>query len=118
MVNEKPENYLNHVVFASHSGLAEQIQIISSYIRFYLLFCFEKIPSSSHPGFLVGFFLPYLSLQPILLSLRRGQSSVSYAQSLAGAPETRLSALDNGLRIASEETGHATCTVRTQIYGC
>uniref|UniRef100_A0A8D3CF98 Mitochondrial-processing peptidase subunit beta n=1 Tax=Scophthalmus maximus TaxID=52904 RepID=A0A8D3CF98_SCOMX len=48
---------------------------------------------------------------PILLSLRRGQASVSYAQSLLGAPETRLTALDNGLRIASEETGHATCTV-------
>uniref|UniRef100_A0A671VS93 Ubiquinol-cytochrome c reductase core protein 1 n=1 Tax=Sparus aurata TaxID=8175 RepID=A0A671VS93_SPAAU len=26
-------------------------------------------------------------------------------------PETRLTALDNGLRVASEETGHATCTV-------
>uniref|UniRef100_A0A665VCI0 Cytochrome b-c1 complex subunit 1, mitochondrial-like n=1 Tax=Echeneis naucrates TaxID=173247 RepID=A0A665VCI0_ECHNA len=51
---------------------------------------------------------------PILLSLRRGQASVSYAQSLLGAPETRLTALDNGLRVASEETGHATCTVRTQ----
>ncbi|KAG8007443.1 Cytochrome b-c1 complex subunit 1, partial [Nibea albiflora] len=48
---------------------------------------------------------------PILLSLRRGQASVSYAQSLLGAPETRLTALDNGLRVASEETGHATCTV-------
>uniref|UniRef100_A0A665VCR9 Mitochondrial-processing peptidase subunit beta n=1 Tax=Echeneis naucrates TaxID=173247 RepID=A0A665VCR9_ECHNA len=49
--------------------------------------------------------------RPILLSLRRGQASVSYAQSLLGAPETRLTALDNGLRVASEETGHATCTV-------
>ncbi|CAB1314791.1 unnamed protein product [Coregonus sp. 'balchen'] len=48
---------------------------------------------------------------PILLSLRRGQATVTYAQSLLGAPETRLSALDNGLRIASEETGHGTCTV-------
>uniref|UniRef100_A0A665VE17 Mitochondrial-processing peptidase subunit beta n=1 Tax=Echeneis naucrates TaxID=173247 RepID=A0A665VE17_ECHNA len=38
-------------------------------------------------------------------------ASVSYAQSLLGAPETRLTALDNGLRVASEETGHATCTV-------
>lgn len=56
MVIEKPDDYLSHVVFASHSGLAEQIQIISSYIRFYHLFCFEKIPSSSYPGFLVGFF--------------------------------------------------------------
>uniref|UniRef100_A0A665VDJ4 Cytochrome b-c1 complex subunit 1, mitochondrial-like n=1 Tax=Echeneis naucrates TaxID=173247 RepID=A0A665VDJ4_ECHNA len=51
------------------------------------------------------------SRSPILLSLRRGQASVSYAQSLLGAPETRLTALDNGLRVASEETGHATCTV-------
>ncbi|KAA8593442.1 hypothetical protein FQN60_009558 [Etheostoma spectabile] len=47
---------------------------------------------------------------PILLSLRRGQASVSYAQSLVGAPETRLTTLDNGLKVASEETGHATCT--------
>ncbi|XP_068171318.1 cytochrome b-c1 complex subunit 1, mitochondrial [Antennarius striatus] len=52
---------------------------------------------------------------PILLSLRRGQASVSYAQSLAGAPETRLSSLENGLRIASEDTGHATCTVGVWI---
>ncbi|KAK2862478.1 hypothetical protein Q5P01_002011 [Channa striata] len=52
---------------------------------------------------------------PILLSLRRGQASVSYAQSLAGAPETRLTTLDNGFRVASEETGHATCTVGVWI---
>lgn len=57
-------------------------------------------------------------LQPILLSLRRGQASVSYAQSLVGAPETRLTALDNGLRVASEDTGHATCTVRTSFWFC
>ncbi|XP_077386588.1 cytochrome b-c1 complex subunit 1, mitochondrial [Festucalex cinctus] len=48
---------------------------------------------------------------PLLLSLRRGQASVSYAQSLLGAPETRLTTLENGLRVASEETGHPTCTV-------
>ncbi|XP_029286698.1 cytochrome b-c1 complex subunit 1, mitochondrial [Cottoperca gobio] len=48
---------------------------------------------------------------PLLLSLRRGQASISYAQSLVGAPETRLTTLENGLRVASEETGHATCTV-------
>jgi len=58
-----------------------------------------------------------LPLQPILLSLRRGQSSVSYAQSLLGAPETQLTTLDNGFRVASEETGHATCTVRTDCRG-
>ncbi|XP_008283665.1 cytochrome b-c1 complex subunit 1, mitochondrial [Stegastes partitus] len=48
---------------------------------------------------------------PILLSLRRGQASVSYAQSLLGAPETRLTELDNGFRVASEDTGNGTCTV-------
>ena len=48
----------------------------------------------------------------MLLSLRRGQATVSYAQTLLGAPETQLTALDNGLRIASEDSGHATCTVR------
>ncbi|XP_036389081.1 cytochrome b-c1 complex subunit 1, mitochondrial-like [Megalops cyprinoides] len=48
---------------------------------------------------------------PALLSGRRGQASVSYAQSLLGIPETQLTTLDNGLRVASEETGHGTCTV-------
>uniref|UniRef100_A0A671SUI2 Mitochondrial-processing peptidase subunit beta n=1 Tax=Sinocyclocheilus anshuiensis TaxID=1608454 RepID=A0A671SUI2_9TELE len=46
-----------------------------------------------------------------------GQASVSYAQSLLGAPETRLTTLSNGLRIASEETNQATCTVGLWI-GC
>ncbi|KAL2091370.1 hypothetical protein ACEWY4_013633 [Coilia grayii] len=48
---------------------------------------------------------------PLLLSLRRGQASVSYAQSILGAPDTRLTTLENGFRVASEETGQATCTV-------
>ncbi|KAJ8361094.1 hypothetical protein SKAU_G00176190 [Synaphobranchus kaupii] len=48
---------------------------------------------------------------PALLSLRRGQGSLSYAQSLLGVPETQLTTLENGLRIASEESAHATCTV-------
>ncbi|KAJ8370688.1 hypothetical protein SKAU_G00107160 [Synaphobranchus kaupii] len=48
---------------------------------------------------------------PALLSVKCGQASVSYAQSLLGIPETQLTTLDNGLRVASEETGHATCTV-------
>ncbi|XP_067315512.1 cytochrome b-c1 complex subunit 1, mitochondrial [Pseudorasbora parva] len=54
---------------------------------------------------------------PLLLSLRRGQASVSYAQSLLGAPETRVTTLSNGLRVASEETNQATCTVGLWI-GC
>ncbi|XP_039511615.1 cytochrome b-c1 complex subunit 1, mitochondrial-like [Pimephales promelas] len=54
---------------------------------------------------------------PLLLSLSRGQASVSYAQSLLGVSETRLTTLSNGLRIASEETNQATCTVGLWI-GC
>ena len=45
---------------------------------------------------------------PILLSLRRGQASVSYAQSLVEAPETLLTTL---MGFTSEDTGLATCTV-------
>uniref|UniRef100_A0A8C9VGV8 Ubiquinol-cytochrome c reductase core protein 1 n=1 Tax=Scleropages formosus TaxID=113540 RepID=A0A8C9VGV8_SCLFO len=56
-------------------------------------------------------FSSLLTPQPVLLSLRRGQSSVSYAQSIQAYPETLLTTLDNGLRIASEETSHSTCTV-------
>uniref|UniRef100_A0A3B3TFM5 Ubiquinol-cytochrome c reductase core protein 1 n=1 Tax=Paramormyrops kingsleyae TaxID=1676925 RepID=A0A3B3TFM5_9TELE len=48
---------------------------------------------------------------PVLLPWKRGQGSISYAQSLQAHPETLLSTLDNGLRVASEETGHSTCTV-------
>ncbi|KAM8868124.1 cytochrome b-c1 complex subunit 1, mitochondrial [Synchiropus picturatus] len=48
---------------------------------------------------------------PVLLCVRRGQASISYAHSLLGAPDTRLTSLENGLRVASEETGHSTCTV-------
>ncbi|KAF7711619.1 cytochrome b-c1 complex subunit 1, mitochondrial [Silurus meridionalis] len=48
---------------------------------------------------------------PVLLSLRRGQATVSYAQSLLSVPETRVTTLENGLRVASETTGHGTCTV-------
>ncbi|XP_060775508.1 cytochrome b-c1 complex subunit 1, mitochondrial [Neoarius graeffei] len=48
---------------------------------------------------------------PVLLSLRRGQASVSYAQSLLSVPETRVTTLENGLRVASETTNQGTCTV-------
>uniref|UniRef100_A0A4W6FB98 Mitochondrial-processing peptidase subunit beta n=1 Tax=Lates calcarifer TaxID=8187 RepID=A0A4W6FB98_LATCA len=43
-----------------------------------------------------------------LTALAFGFSTVTF---LVGAPETRLTSLDNGLRVASEETGHGTCTV-------
>ncbi|XP_053576697.1 cytochrome b-c1 complex subunit 1, mitochondrial [Bombina bombina] len=52
---------------------------------------------------------------PALLSLKRNQSAVSYAQALQNIPETQLSTLDNGLRVASEDYGQATCTVGVWI---
>ncbi|XP_066553739.1 cytochrome b-c1 complex subunit 1, mitochondrial [Amia ocellicauda] len=52
---------------------------------------------------------------PALLCLRRGQSGLSYAQCLRSSPETQLTTLDNGLRVASQETGHPTCTVGVWI---
>lgn len=78
----------------------------------------QRVKQQSPFLLLMFLFLHLYRLQPILLSLRRGQASVSYAQSLLGAPETRLTTLDNGFRVASEETGHATCTVRTHYKLC
>ncbi|XP_043934456.1 cytochrome b-c1 complex subunit 1, mitochondrial [Protopterus annectens] len=49
------------------------------------------------------------------LNLKRHQSAVSYAQTLLNIPETNVSTLDNGLRVASEESGHPTCTVGVWI---
>ncbi|XP_028821073.1 cytochrome b-c1 complex subunit 1, mitochondrial-like [Denticeps clupeoides] len=54
---------------------------------------------------------------PVILSLRRGQATVTYAQSVLGAPDARLTSLENGLRVATEETGQPTCTVGLWI-GC
>ncbi|KAM4720790.1 cytochrome b-c1 complex subunit 1, mitochondrial [Rhinophrynus dorsalis] len=52
---------------------------------------------------------------PAILSLRRNRSAASYVQTLQNIPETQLTTLDNGLRVASEESGQATCTVGVWI---
>uniref|UniRef100_A0A672IQ25 Mitochondrial-processing peptidase subunit beta n=1 Tax=Salarias fasciatus TaxID=181472 RepID=A0A672IQ25_SALFA len=61
--------------------------------------------------FLACYFFQLCRIIKLLVVNVRGQASVSYAQSLLGAPETRVTPLENGLRVASEDTGHATCTV-------
>uniref|UniRef100_H3BB10 Cytochrome b-c1 complex subunit 1, mitochondrial n=1 Tax=Latimeria chalumnae TaxID=7897 RepID=H3BB10_LATCH len=53
--------------------------------------------------------------RPAFLSLKRNQSAVSYAQTLLGVPETKVTTLDNGLRVACEESGQPTCTVGVWI---
>nr|XP_033781879.1 cytochrome b-c1 complex subunit 1, mitochondrial [Geotrypetes seraphini] len=55
------------------------------------------------------------SCSPAFLGLQRNHATASYAQALHNIPETQVSTLENGLRIASEESGHATCTVGVWI---
>ncbi|XP_069062329.1 cytochrome b-c1 complex subunit 1, mitochondrial [Pleurodeles waltl] len=50
-----------------------------------------------------------------LLSLKKSQSTASYAQTLQNIPETQVSTLENGLRVASEDSAHPTCTVGVWI---
>uniref|UniRef100_A0A803TVN7 Cytochrome b-c1 complex subunit 1, mitochondrial n=1 Tax=Anolis carolinensis TaxID=28377 RepID=A0A803TVN7_ANOCA len=47
---------------------------------------------------------------PALWSLTRSGSTASYAQVLHNLPETEVTTLDNGLRIASEHSDQPTCT--------
>lgn len=49
--------------------------------------------------------------QAALLSLTRNRGVATYAQTLQNIPETQVTTLDNGLRVASEESNHPTCTV-------
>ncbi|XP_067833509.1 mitochondrial-processing peptidase subunit beta-like [Heptranchias perlo] len=53
--------------------------------------------------------------RPALFGPKRFQSAVSYAQTIENVPETKLSTLDNGLRVATEESDHPTCTVGVWI---
>lgn len=52
-----------------------------------------------------------LTLQPALLRTPALRGAASYAQVLQSLPETQVSLLDNGLRVASEQTSQPTCTV-------
>lgn len=50
--------------------------------------------------------------QAALLPLTRNRGAATYAQTLQNIPETNVTTLDNGLRVASEESSQPTCTVR------
>lgn len=50
-------------------------------------------------------------LQPALLRLPALRGTATFAQALQSLPETQVSVLDNGLRVASEQSSHPTCTV-------
>lgn len=39
------------------------------------------------------------------------RSTATFAQALQSVPETQVSVLDNGLRVASEQSSQPTCTV-------
>lgn len=48
----------------------------------------------------------------VLITQRwRSTKAATYEQTVLNIPETRVSALDNGLRIATEDSGIPTCTV-------
>lgn len=47
--------------------------------------------------------------------LRATAASLSYEQTLVNVPPTRLTVLDNGLRVASEDNGAPTATVGVWI---
>ncbi|CAM5154381.1 unnamed protein product [Natator depressus] len=52
---------------------------------------------------------------PALMSLGRNRGAATYAQALHNIPETQVTSLDSGLRVASEESGQPTCTVGVWI---
>lgn len=50
-------------------------------------------------------------LQPALLRAPALRGTATFAQALQNVPETQVSLLDNGLRVASEQSPQQTCTV-------
>ncbi|KAF6313718.1 ubiquinol-cytochrome c reductase core protein 1 [Rhinolophus ferrumequinum] len=52
---------------------------------------------------------------PALLKSPALRGTATFAQALQSVPETQVSQLDNGLRVASEQSSHATCTVGVWI---
>jgi hypothetical protein len=45
----------------------------------------------------------------------KASQAVSYKQSVLNVPETRVTTLSNGLRVATEDSGLPTCTVGTLV---
>lgn len=52
---------------------------------------------------------------PALLRLPALRGTATFVQALQSVPETEVSVLDNGLRVASEQSSHSTCTVGVWI---
>lgn len=55
--------------------------------------------------------------QPALLKSPALRSTATFAQALQSVPETQVSQLDNGLRVASEQSSQPTCTVSGAAVG-
>ncbi|XP_062441683.1 cytochrome b-c1 complex subunit 1, mitochondrial isoform X1 [Rhea pennata] len=60
-------------------------------------------------------FLRGLRSPAALLTLTRNRGVATYAQTLHNIPETQVTTLENGLRVASEESNQPTCTVGVWI---
>ncbi|XP_028681221.1 cytochrome b-c1 complex subunit 1, mitochondrial [Erpetoichthys calabaricus] len=52
---------------------------------------------------------------PAFLGLRRSQGVATYAQTLLSIPETKVTNLENGFKVASEDSNQGTCTVGVWI---
>uniref|UniRef100_A0A8C5Y8P2 Cytochrome b-c1 complex subunit 1, mitochondrial n=1 Tax=Microcebus murinus TaxID=30608 RepID=A0A8C5Y8P2_MICMU len=70
----------------------------------------ERTP---HPVSLAA--IPLSLPQPALLRAPAFRSTATFAQALQLVPETQVSLLDNGLRVASEQSSQPTCTVGVWI---
>uniref|UniRef100_A0A7N4PDJ8 Peptidase, mitochondrial processing subunit beta n=1 Tax=Sarcophilus harrisii TaxID=9305 RepID=A0A7N4PDJ8_SARHA len=53
----------------------------------------------------------FLPRRPINFGVNRLRSTQAAAQVVLNVPETRVTTLENGLRVASEDSGLSTCTV-------
>ncbi|XP_071960336.1 mitochondrial-processing peptidase subunit beta-like [Antedon mediterranea] len=54
---------------------------------------------------------PAVFQAPVLGSQRFRSTQASYQQTLVNVPETKVTTLDNGFRVATEDNGTSTCTV-------
>ncbi|XP_028933791.2 mitochondrial-processing peptidase subunit beta isoform X2 [Ornithorhynchus anatinus] len=71
----------------------------------------NKVIPVDNTGLLFHFTSCDVTTQPINVGEKRFRSAQAAAQVVLNVPETRVTSLENGLRVASEDSGLSTCTV-------
>lgn len=64
---------------------------------------------------MICFAASFLPNQSLYFGGNRLRSTQAAAQVVLNVPETRVTCLENGLRVASEDSGLATCTVSALV---